>query len=119
MWLDLANLQSEMGQQVAAFESYNRVSKIFRLLERPMAHWLAGRRSDTAYLCGEQDVAREMAWLAGNPFHVSVARALTEAGPDARRCCCPCPSFDNTISPACRRRSLRSAATGPCRRITW
>ena len=56
-----------------------------------MAHWLAGRRSDTAYLCGKRDAAREMAWLAGNPFHVSVARSMTEAASDARRVLLPVP----------------------------
>ena len=89
--LDLANLQSELGDYQAALATYQKTAGLFPLMERPMAHWLAGRRSDTACLCGQVDLAREMAWLASTPFHRSVAESMTEAAPNARRVCLPVP----------------------------
>jgi len=80
----LAALQIELGLYADARASYERIVELMPLADKETRRWLAARRSDAAYFCGDFDAARRLAEEAGGDFHKAVAAALS-APPDGSR----------------------------------
>jgi tetratricopeptide (TPR) repeat protein len=79
----LAMLQTELGHYADARRSHERFAELSPLLEKDMAQWLAARRSDTAYYCGDFPAAVRHARELNDPFYQQVAeRLLASAGAD-------------------------------------
>jgi len=81
----LAALQSELGLHQDAQRSYARFAELSPLLEKNLAEWLAARRSDTAYYCGEYAQAAELARQAKDPFHDKIAEELSRTPFEGQR----------------------------------
>jgi tetratricopeptide (TPR) repeat protein len=81
----LAALQSELGQHHDAQKSYARFAELSPLMEKAMSEWLAARRSDTAYYCGDYAQAAECARQAKNPFHDKIAEELSRTPFEGKR----------------------------------
>jgi tetratricopeptide (TPR) repeat protein len=73
----LATLQSELGHHQDARRSFERFAELSPLMEKGLVEWLAARRSDTAYYCGDLPAAAEHARQAKNPFHDKIAEELS------------------------------------------
>jgi tetratricopeptide (TPR) repeat protein len=75
----LAVLQTELGQYEDARESWEKVAGLSPLMEKEFAQYLAAKRSDAAYYCGDYDRAIELAKESKNPFHEKAAAKMAEA----------------------------------------
>lgn len=72
----LARLQTELGHHAEARQSYERIAELSPLLDQGGILWLAARRSDTAYYCGDFAASAEWAKQAGGPFYRQLAERL-------------------------------------------
>jgi cellulose synthase operon protein C len=75
----LTLVQTEQGRWADARESLDRFEALSPLMEKEVAQWLAGRRSDVAYHCGDRKGAIHHARLADDPFHTAIADRLSVA----------------------------------------
>ena len=87
--MQLAGLQTELQLFQEARQTWTRVVELSPLLDKAMAKWLAGTRSDAAYYCGDIDEAVEFARKAGNPFYEKIAATLLETKGVGRRVVVP------------------------------
>lgn len=71
--------QTELGRWAEACRSLDRFEELSPLMEKEAAQWLAARRSDVAYYCGEVEAAIEYARQADDPFHLAIAERLSRA----------------------------------------
>ncbi|HEY7310169.1 MAG TPA: tetratricopeptide repeat protein [Gemmataceae bacterium] len=81
----LATLQSELGNHRDALRSYERFAELSPLMEKAMAEWLAARRSDTAYYCGNLTQAAEFARQVKGPFFEKIAEELARTPFEGKR----------------------------------
>ena len=81
----LATLQSELGRHHDARRSFERFAELSPLMEKELVEWMAARRSDTAYYCGDLAAAAEFARQAKNPFHDKIAEELSRTPFEGRR----------------------------------
>lgn len=87
--MQLAALETELHLYDDAGKSWERSVELSPLMEKGMAKWLAGRRSDVAYYSGDFDRAAALAKEAGNPFHEKIAEKLLETKGHGRRVVLP------------------------------
>ena len=87
--MQLAALETELQLYDEAAKSWERSLELSPLLEKEMAKWLAGRRSDVAYYSGDFDRAAALAKEAGNPFHDKIAAKLLETKGHGKRVVLP------------------------------
>ncbi len=82
----LGVLQAEMGRHADARRTWDRMASL-PLIDEKTRTWLAGRRSDAAYECGELAEAAALARACGGPFFTTIATRLeaADAGVDSRR----------------------------------
>jgi len=73
-----------MGRHADARQSWDRFVELSPLMDAQTRRWLAGRRSDTAYACGEIALAAAYARECGEGFFRTIAERLEAAGPDTR-----------------------------------
>ena len=92
----LGVLQAEMGRHANARRTWDRFAEVSPLLDEPSRRWLAGRRSDTAYDCGE--IAQAAA---------QCARVRRRIFPHDRR---PARGGRSRHAPSCAQRGLRAPA---------
>ena len=69
----LAALQLDQRRYHDAKQSYERYAELSPLRDEETEKWLAARRADTAYYCGDFVAAREQAIAAAEPFYTSLA----------------------------------------------
>ncbi len=81
----LALLQFESRAYVEARSNYDRYGDLSPLMEEPIRKWLAGRRSDCAYGCGDIPSAIAYARESGEPFFISLADRLESRQDNAKR----------------------------------
>jgi tetratricopeptide (TPR) repeat protein len=81
----LAALQSELGRDGDARESYERYAELSPLMEPAVRRWLAGRRSDVSYDCGDVAGAIRFARKSEAPFFRALADRLESSAAGARR----------------------------------
>src|SRR5262245_35367638 len=72
----LAALQIDLRHFVDARRSYERYAELSPLRDEETEKWLAARRADTAYYCGDFCSAREHAAEAGEAFYSGLADRL-------------------------------------------
>ncbi len=87
--IQLAALETELHLYDEARKNWERAVELSALLEKGLAKWLAGRRSDAAYYCGDFEQAAALAKEAGNPFHEKIAEKLLETKGQGRRVALP------------------------------
>ncbi|MGE3803072.1 MAG: tetratricopeptide repeat protein [Gemmataceae bacterium] len=73
----LAAIQTELRHYQDARQTYERFAELAVLLEKKFGEWLAARRSDTAYYCGDCAAAAEWAKQVKEPFFEKVAELLS------------------------------------------
>lgn len=102
VWAQLANLQMERGKYAEARASLVQAERLAPLKDKDMAQWLAARRADAAYYCGDLEEALAFARQVKGKFFETLAARLQEP-PPARRVFLPVPfvrqHFD-TCAPA-------------------
>ncbi len=83
----LALLQTELGQFEQGRDSYERLAEYFPLAGRDklMSKWLASRRADAAYYCGDYARAVELAESLDDTFHKKVVERLKQGTGDGKR----------------------------------
>lgn len=81
----LGVLRDEMGRHAEARRTWDRLAETFPLLEARFLKWLAGRRSDAAYECGDVVAAAAWARECGEPFFMTLAPRLEDPDADVRR----------------------------------
>ncbi len=81
----LGVLQGEMGRHAEARRTWDRFAETFPLIDSRTRKWLAGRRSDAAYECGDVAVAAVLARECGEPFFRDIAPRLEAPDADAGR----------------------------------
>ncbi len=83
----LASLQIELRKYEEARENLERLDHFFPLgrHDKDLTRWLAARRSDAAYYCGDYRRALELAKEVDQPFFKSVAKRMEANGSDGRR----------------------------------
>ena len=87
--MQLAALETELGEFDSARQSWDRFIELSPLLEKALRQWLAGRRSDAAYYCGDYDQAAAAA--PKKPTMSSTRRSPKSCQKPAARgsvCCC-------------------------------
>ena len=72
----LAALQIDLRHFADARRSYERYAELSPLRDEETEKWLAARRADTAYYCGDLSAARQHAAAAGEPFYSTMAERL-------------------------------------------
>ncbi|MBI1852984.1 MAG: tetratricopeptide repeat protein, partial [Planctomycetes bacterium] len=82
---ELGQVQMELGLHQDARRSFERFAELSPLMDRFIARWLAGQRSDAAYHCGDIPEATEFARLAGGPFYVALVDRLANAATPTKR----------------------------------
>ena len=87
----LGALCLETQRYEEAREIYDQVEKYFPLihLDKKRPEWLAARRADTAYYCGDIPAAIEHAKKADNEFYTDLADKLGEQGFEGNRVILP------------------------------
>ena len=85
----LAQLQIELGHFAEARESLERLVELLPLMEKGLAQWWNGQRSDVAYLLGDLESAAQYAELSDLPFYQAVATRLLESKADGHRVVLP------------------------------
>ncbi len=81
----LASLQSELDHHEDARRSLDRFAELSPMMEKDARRWLAARRSDTCYDCGDHAKALEFARESNEPFFLKLADRLANPDADARR----------------------------------
>jgi tetratricopeptide (TPR) repeat protein len=81
----LATLQAEIGHHEDSRRSYDRYAELSPLLDRHTKRWLAARRSDASYHCGDYARAAEFARDSNEPFFLKLVDRLTNLDPEAKR----------------------------------
>ncbi len=81
----LAEIEEELGRFASARAHVDRLPELWPLMEAPIAKWLACKRADLAYYCGDYAAARTLGAGVGTPFHSAFAEALAAAPPAPRR----------------------------------
>ena len=81
----LGVLQAEMGRHAEARRTWDRFADTFPLIDTRTRKWLAGRRSDAAYECGDIAVAAAPARECGDPFFTALAPRLESPDAEVRR----------------------------------
>ncbi len=117
--LQLASLQTELAMHADARATLDRVVELSPLLDRYFAKYLAARRSDAAYYCGDIAAAIQLGRESENEFHKKVAETLAAGAGQGRRALLPVPFVRQHHLTCARRRFRPSAATGACRPSTW
>jgi cellulose synthase operon protein C len=72
----LAALQIDLRMYQDARRTYERYAELSPLRDEETEKWLAARRADTAYFCGDLAAAREHAVRAEEPFYTSFGERL-------------------------------------------
>lgn len=87
----LAALLLELQQYEEAREIYEDIDRFYPLmdLDRKRPEWLAARRADAAYYCGDFKAAVEHAKRADAPFYTSLAENLSGENPTGNRVILP------------------------------
>ncbi len=96
----LASLQIDLRLYEDARRSYERYAELSPLRDDETEKWLAARRADVAYFCGDSVAARDQAIKADEPFYTSFAENIgrTDSGPATIRLEIPKPN--GSIRPA-------------------
>ncbi|HYP64549.1 MAG TPA: C39 family peptidase, partial [Acidocella sp.] len=89
IWSQLANLQMELGRYEEASRSLEEFARLAPLLDKGMAEWLAARRSDAAYYCGDIEQSREEAKKVKGRFFEAQVKRLENPPADGKRVCLP------------------------------
>lgn len=77
--MQLAMLQTELGRHADARQTWDRLAGLSPLAEDDFLRFIAARRSDAAYYCGDLDAALALAKESKNPFHEATAEKLEQA----------------------------------------
>src|SRR5262245_8099923 len=77
----LAALQLDLRRFADARQSYERYAELSPLRDEDTEKWLAARRADTAYYCGDVGAARESALKADEAFYTAFAERLNSSEP--------------------------------------
>jgi cellulose synthase operon protein C len=83
--IQLALLQTELGRYAEARRSFARAFDLAPLIEKDLAKWLAARRADVAYYCGDYRAAAEFARRVEEPFYDQLADRLSQTPAAGRR----------------------------------
>jgi tetratricopeptide (TPR) repeat protein len=75
----LGGLQAELGRHAEAMATWDRFAAMSPMIDGPTRRWLAGRRSDAAYGCGDFAAAAVLARQCGDPFFHALAGRLEAA----------------------------------------
>ena len=76
----LAALQIDLRHYNDARQSYERYAELSPLMDEETGKWLAARRADSAYFCGDGTAAAGHAETAGEDFYTAFAARLAAAG---------------------------------------
>jgi tetratricopeptide (TPR) repeat protein len=87
----LAALEQELRLYEDSRRSWDRVVELSPLAEKDFVKWLAARRSDAAYYCGDYAAAADLAEQSEGPFHKDVAKRLRENWGAGKRVILPVP----------------------------
>ncbi len=117
--LQLADLQSELGDHAGARANYDRLASEFPVLEPKSTRWLSARRSNAAYHCGDFAESQRLAEESKEPFFTKIAEALAAAKGDERRVQLPVGFVRQHYLTCARRRCRPSAGFGRCPPIIW
>ena len=115
----LGVLQAEMKRHADARRTWERFVATAPLLDKPTWKWLAGRRSDAAYECGEIAEAAALARECGEPFFLALAPGWRRLTPMSTASCSTSASSASITRPAPRQRSRRSPGSGISPANTW
>jgi tetratricopeptide (TPR) repeat protein len=85
----LMSLETELGLFAEARGRAERLVDLYPLRERDLDQWVAARRCDAAYYCGDFARAAELAAGAKLPFYDRLAGRLAAPDPSARRVLLP------------------------------
>lgn len=101
----LSALQIELGRYEAARANLDRLEAFFPLMhhDKHRVKWLAARRADAAYYCGDFDEAARLAKESDSPFHKQLIERLSVRPLKGRRTELPVPfvrQHHNTCGPA-------------------
>lgn len=83
--IQLAALEIELGYHAEARLTCDRIEGYHPLMEKDLRTWLAARRCDTAYQCGDLPAARDWALQIDTPFYKRFAERLAAGQVDSRR----------------------------------
>ena len=83
--MQLATLETELGLYKEARDSWERAIALSPMLEKGYAKWIAGRRSDAAYYCGDHATAADLADQADHVFFKETAKRLRAGGGQGKR----------------------------------
>ena len=75
----LAALQIDLRMFEDARRSYERYAELSPLRDKETEKWIAARRADSAYFCGDLSTAREQSLQAKDPFYTSFAENLVQS----------------------------------------
>lgn len=81
----LAALQSELKQHEPARKSWERVAELSPMMEEGYARFLAARRADAAYDCGDHAAAIEWGKQSDSEFHKGMAEKLAQTKGEGKR----------------------------------
>jgi tetratricopeptide (TPR) repeat protein len=86
-WLvkNLADLQFEMGMHAEAYATMQKCFDLLPLIEPKVAQWFYGGLSDSAYLLGDIESAKDYAGKAENKFHTAIVENLKKEPDDPKR----------------------------------
>ena len=115
----LGVLQAEMKRHADSRRTWERFVETAPLIDKPTRKWLAGRRSDAAYECGEIAEAAVLARESGEPFFLALAPRLEASDAEVRRVLLDVGFVRQHHQTCARRRSRRSPGSGKSRPIIW
>src|SRR5262249_7841891 len=75
----MAALQVDLRHYHDARKTYERYAELSPLRDEETEKWLAARRADVAYYCGDAAAARDHATRANEPFYTAFAERLVRA----------------------------------------
>lgn len=75
----LAVLQTELGLYAEARKSYERLAELSPLMDKELSKWVAARRSDAAYYCGDYAEAARFAREVQDPCYDKIAERLAQS----------------------------------------
>ncbi len=101
----LAALQIELGRYDEARANFDGLEKYFPLMkhDKHRRQWLAARRADAAYYCGDIDEAVRLAKESDSPFHKQLVERLSDDSVSRQRTELAVPfvkQHHNTCGPA-------------------
>ena len=83
--MQLATLEQELGLHAEARASWERAVELSPLMEKGFRKWIAGRRSDAAYYCGDYATAADLAEQCDHAFFKETAKRLRENNGQGKR----------------------------------